>query len=319
MNSIELKGIRENGIGFSGIFLLRGVTKKVAKNGRSYLLIEVGDRYGSFTFNCYEDSPFFNFFLNNDLGAVIQVDGLSELYNDRFSPRIMAVKRLTQRDVEENNLAHELNDGPKETLELLRQELTDQIARIRHPELKKTVENALAEVGDSFWTHTAAISMHHAYKHGLLEHSVHVARAGIALLSAYPFINADLAIAGMILHDIGKTQEYSGAVVFERTEAGLLEGHVVLGYRIVRRAAIGAKLADDLLIQLEHIILSHQGRLEYGAAVLPSTPEGVFVSLLDNLDARMNMVERALDTTPANQKFSEKIAGLDNVRVLTQR
>jgi 3'-5' exoribonuclease len=122
----------------------------------------------------------------------------------------------------------------------------------------------------------------------------------------------------MLLHDIGKSWEYSGEGVFSRTCLGNLQGHVVLGYRIARKAAIAVGLEDELTIQLEHIILCHQGMLEYGAAVLPSSPEGIFVALVDNLDARMGMVERAIDNTAPNHEFSEKILGLENVRVFTK-
>lgn len=317
MNSVELRSLKETGLPFSGVFMLRGCSRKVAKNGRPYLAVEVGDRFGSFFFNAYEDSAIFGLLNNAELGIFLQVDGISDFYNDRFSPRIQTVRRLTSREIHDRGLEKQLLDGPKESLEALRKELQSFIDRIQHSQLRQTVLNALEEVGEAFWISTAAISMHHAYRHGLLEHSLHVTRAGAALLPFYPFIDADLALTGMILHDVGKVLEYAGDRAFERTRAGLLEGHVVLGYRIVRKAGIQAGLDDDILLQLEHIILSHQGLLEYGAAVLPASPEGVFVSLLDNFDARMNMVERALDITPATQEFSEKILGLDSVRLLT--
>lgn len=317
MNSLQLKAIGENGIPFSGIFLLKGVTKKVAKNGKSYLLVEVGDRFGSFSFNIYEDSPIFGLMLNGPREAFLRIDGLSEIYNDRFSPRIQSIRRIPAEEIRRENLEKDLIAGPNESPEALRQELESYRQMIGHEGLRQTVQNALLEVDDKFWTHTAAVSMHHAYRCGLLEHSVHVARAGIKLLPAYPFINGDLAIAGMLLHDVGKTLEYDGETAFERTRAGLLQGHVVLGYRIVRKAAMKAGLDDDLLVQLEHIILSHQGLLEYGAAALPATPEGVFVALVDNLDAKLNMVERTLETAPDGQEFSDRIPGLENVRLYT--
>jgi 3'-5' exoribonuclease len=85
---------------------------------------------------------------------------------------------------------------------------------------------------------------------------------------------------------------------------------VVLGYRQVRRAALKAGLSEDLVDRLEHIILSHQGELEWGAATKAATPEAVFVSMVDNLDAKMGMVQYALRTTPAKQDFSEFVPGL---------
>ena len=149
--------------------------------------------------------------------------------------------------------------------------------------------------------------MHHAYRHGLLEHTVHMARAAGALLPLYREVDPDLALAGILLHDIGKTIEYTGALAPRRSRRGILQGHVVLGYQLVRKAGLKAKLDSDRLERLEHIILSHQGEMEWGAAALAATPEAVFVSLIDNLDAKMGMVQRALRQAAAGEEFSERL------------
>jgi len=125
-------------------------------------------------------------------------------------------------------------------------------------------------------------------------------------------------MAGILLHDIGKTIEYEGTLVTQRSRKGLLQGHVVLGYQLARRAGLKAKLAAGLLERLEHIILSHQGELEYGAAVMAATPEAVFVSMIDNLDARMGMVQRALRQAGPDEEFSERLPGL-SAQLLTRK
>jgi 3'-5' exoribonuclease len=318
MNSLELKSIEVASTPFTGVFLLRSISRRTAKNGRPFLAVEVCDRYGTFTFNVFDDSEMFSLLQNSATGTCLQIEGLTEIFNDRFSPRVQRARRLSQKEVRDQGFDRDLYDGPRESVDAMKMELDGYIQRIGNEKLRQTVRQALADVGDIFFTNTAAVSMHHAYRCGLLEHSLHVTRAGIALLPSYAFINADLAISGMILHDIGKAWEYCGDGAYERTRMGLLEGHVVLGYRIVRRAALASGLGEDLLLQLEHIVLSHQGLPEYGAAVLPSSPEGVFVALVDNLDAKMAMVERALGTTPSNQEFSERIPGLENARVFVK-
>ncbi|MDR1438259.1 MAG: HD domain-containing protein [Puniceicoccales bacterium] len=317
INSRDLKGLDENGRVFVGVFLLRSVSLRRAKNGKTFLVSDVGDRFGSFSFNLFEENAAFNMMQNASPGTLLEITGVYETFNDKFSPRINGVRRMSSAELKGLNLEHQLYDGPKESPKELQSELEGQIRRIANERLRATVQCALDDIGDLFMQNTAAVSMHHAYRYGLLEHSVHVTRAGIALLPFYPHINGDLAIAGMILHDIGKCLEYEGDGVYVRTRIGNLQGHVVLGYRLVRKAALASGLEDDLTLQLEHIILSHQGMLEYGAAVLPSSPEGVFVALLDNFDARMAMVEKAIDNTPANHEFSDKILGLENVRVFT--
>jgi 3'-5' exoribonuclease len=184
--------------------------------------------------------------------------------------------------------------------------------------LRETVVEIIEELGDYFEIRPAGISMHHAYKSGLLEHTVHAVKAGQALLPLYPFVDHDLAIAGLILHDIGKVLEYTGDLVAQRTKIGVLEGHLIIGYRIVRRVALQRKLNSDILERLEHILLSHHDLPEYGAVVRPATPEAFFVAMVDNLDAKMGMVEQLLKTTPVVNVFSDKHFGLDS-RILVEK
>jgi 3'-5' exoribonuclease len=185
------------------------------------------------------------------------------------------------------------------------------MAQIRHPEVGQTVTALFDEVGESFKTAPAAIAMHHAYRHGLLEHTVHMARVCQALRPLYPEVDPDLALAGVLLHDVGKILEYEGTLAIQRSRRGILQGHVVLGYQLVRKAGLKAKLDPDRLERLEHIILSHQGELEYGAAAIAASPEAVFVSMIDNLDAKMGMVQRALRQAVEGEEFTDRILGLN--------
>src|SRR4029079_2406754 len=98
-------------------------------------------------------------------------------------------------------------------------------------------------------------------------------------------VEPELRMAGVLLHDTGKAIEYEGTLATKRSRRGILQGHVVLGYQLARKHDTRAKLDGDRLERLEHIILSHQGEPEWGAAVYAATPEAVFVSMIDNLDA----------------------------------
>jgi 3'-5' exoribonuclease len=140
---------------------------------------------------------------------------------------------------------------------------------------------------------------------------------GLALLPIYKEVDFDLAIAGIILHDIGKLEEYEGDIATKTTRVGILQGHVVLGYKVARKAAILSNLSEDLTERLEHIILSHQGEKEWGAAAMAATPEAVFVSMVDNLDAKMGMVQRTLRNAPENAEFSDYLPGLKTRLLLT--
>lgn len=312
----ELKQLDPNiAAPFRSILILRRKTVKTAKNGNPFLSIELGDSGGSFTANCFGDSPVFAALENVAEGSIIRVSGKTEYYQERFSPRLQAAEELDAAEAEAEGVLSQLVEVPPESEGELWAHIEEAIDAIKHPHLRETVQRVMDEMGAQFRTSTAAISMHHAYRHGLLEHTTHMVRAARALLPLYPQVDADLAIAGIILHDIGKLEEYEGDFAAKVSRIGTLQGHVVLGFRTARKAAIQSKLNADLTERLEHIILSHQGEKEWGAAAMAATPEAVFVSMVDNLDAKMGMVQRVLRNTPEGEEFSEYLHGLQT-RVL---
>ena len=249
---------------------------------------------------------------------MVRVEGKTDYYQGRLSPRITKADPLSGEQLAAPGVVENLVEVAPEDPAKLWEECQGFAASIGHAELRATVQAVFDDIGEAFKAAPAAVAMHHAYRHGLLEHTVHMARAGRALLPLYPEVDADLAMAGVLLHDVGKVIEYEGTLATQRSRKGILQGHVVLGYQLVRKAGLKAKLDADRLERLEHVILSHQGELEYGAAVLAATPEAVFVSMIDNLDARMGMVQRALRQAAAGEEFSEKILGL-NAQLLTKK
>lgn len=295
---------------FRGTFLILQSTKKTAKNGQEYLSLELGDRTGQFHFACFANSPSFTFFSQVEKGAAVAVEGRSDYYQERFSPRIFSAKLVPKEEARSHQMMERLVKTSVEKEEDLWGELLGYVEGIDHRKLRITVDSVIREHEVRFRTVAAAISMHHAYRCGLLEHTVHLCRAAQALLPLYAELDRDLVIAGVIVHDIGKILEYTTELSTTRTREGLLQGHVVLGYRMVRKAALQACLNPHYREQLEHIVLSHQGELEWGAAAMASTAEGVFVSMLDNLDAKMGMVQEAFRELAANAEFSEFLPGL---------
>jgi 3'-5' exoribonuclease len=274
------------------------------------LVIELGDNSGSFSANCFENSELFSLCEDLNEGAILRLSGTTDYYQGRFSPKLLAAEVIEASEAEDEGLLHQLVEVPPESEAELWADIEAAIAVIQHPALRATVQKVMDEWGSSFRSSTAAISMHHAYRHGLLEHTTHMVRAARALLPLYPEVDPDLSIAGVLLHDIGKLEEYEGALAPKVSRIGTLQGHVVLGFRTARKAALQAKLNADLTERLEHIILSHQGEKEWGAAAMAATPEAVFVSMIDHLDAKMGMVQRALRTTPESEAFSDYLPGL---------
>jgi 3'-5' exoribonuclease len=315
---VALKGrpLETSGAPFEALLLYGKCNTKTAKNGSEYLIVELLDATGTLSVNCFSNTVAFDFFKKAKEGQIVQVKGNTDFYQERLSPRITGVVAVDETYVRANGLMDRLIAASAEHPDLMWEELMGHIQAIQHPELRATVQRVMDEIGDGFKIMPGAISMHHAYKHGLMEHTLHMARAGRALFPLYPEVHADLALAGIILHDIGKTVEYIYEKVTKKSPSGILQGHVVLGYRMARKAALQSGLDEVLLERLEHIILSHQGELEWGAAVMAATPEAVFVSLVDNLDAKMGIVQNALRQQKTG--FSAFLPGLKTTLLLEE-
>lgn len=309
----QLKALENStGHAFASVLLLRRLTAKTASNGNAFFSIELGDRTGTFSCTIFSDHPQFELLKSLPEGSAIRVAGKIDYYQGRLSPKLGKIAALSDEELGAPGVLDHLVEAAPEDPTAMWAEFGTFIDAIKHDELRMTARGVFEEIGESFRTAAAAVQMHHAYRHGLLEHTLHMARAAKALLPLYPEVHADLAMTGILLHDTGKTTEYEGALATKRSRKGILQGHVVLGYQLVRKAGLKAKLAPDLLERLEHIILSHQGEPEWGAAVYAATPEAVFVSMIDNLDAKMGMVQRALRQTEESEEFSERLPGLNS-------
>ena len=184
---------------------------------------------------------------------------------------------------------------------------------ISHAELRATVRHVLEEIGESFRTAPAATMMHHAYRHGLLEHTVHMARGGTGapspLSRGRPRPGDGRASSSTTS---GKTIEYEGALAAKRGRRGILHGHVVLGYQLVRKAALKAKLDPERTERLEHVILSHQGKLEWGAATRsPRRPRPSSSPWWTTSTPRWGWSSGRSATRQPGDEFTERILGLD--------
>lgn len=166
----------------------------------------------------------------------------------------------------------------------------------------------------------AAVSLHHAWIGGLLEHTLQLLQLAEVMLPLYPRLNRDLVLVGLFLHDLAKTSELSWEKGFEYTTLGNLMGHVVLGSLMLERklrevmASNGPEVPSRARVVLHHIILSHHNEPEFGAAKRPSTPEAIFVAMLDNLDAKTAMAlshARPEGDDGGGPEFTDKVWALD--------
>jgi 3'-5' exoribonuclease len=214
-------------------------------------------------------------------------------------------------------------------------ELTKILGTLQHPAARALAQVYLndAHLMAAFKKAPAAKSMHHAFLGGLLEHTLQLLRLAGAVCPLYPKINRDVVMLGLFLHDLGKTRELIYDRTFSYSDRGELIGHIVDGAIMLHDKAqqvmrdTGQRLPPNLVMVLQHIIISHHGQPEFGAAKVPMTPEAILVSLLDNLDAKTTMCLAAARpdagfADPTEQKgetlggnFTEKQWALDNAKL----
>jgi 3'-5' exoribonuclease len=161
--------------------------------------------------------------------------------------------------------------------------------RIERPALRRLAEETLAAYGERLRVHPAAKSMHHAYRGGLLEHVVSMAELAVAVCAHYRTLDRDLLLIGVLFHDLGKLAELGAMPANDYTLEGRLVGHVVIGRDLLReRCAAIPGFPDELRLELEHMVLAHQGKKEYASPVEPATPEALVLHYLDDLDSKIN-------------------------------
>jgi len=180
------------------------------------------------------------------------------------------------------------------------------IGKMKNPFLKKVVSNIFREHKDKLLIHPASVMMHHNYRSGFLEHILSMAKIAEKLTPIYK-LDQDLVMAGVLLHDIGKLTEISSSLEAEYTDEGNFIGHIVIGRDMVREACAKIKGFPKILQQqLEHIILSHQGKFERQSPKQPSFEEALLVHFIDNLDAKMNLMKLALEEDQQDGKWTDR-------------
>ena len=197
--------------------------------------------------------------------------------------------------------------------DVYREEIECTIDAFASEDLKKIVREMLRLAGPDLTWFPAAQRLHHAERTGLLHHTCSMLNTAEHIIEAYPFLHGDLLRAGVILHDLSKISEMKSdnlGNVTDYTREGLLIGHLVRGVARLAEAAKNVGVTGEIVVLLEHMIISHHGIPEYGSPKPPMFPEAEVLNWIDTLDARMNEMEGIMARTPAGA-FSEKIWSLD--------
>lgn len=288
-----------------GQFLVSNSAKCVNNAGSNYLNVELRDSSASINAKKWDVSV-----ENESLfvqGNVLYIEGDVLKYKETLQIKILSACLVNPNEVDVSKF---IKQPPVPKEELVKR-FNDYVNSIKDPDCQKILEYLIKRLSPKLFDYPAAVSVHHDYASGLLMHTVSMADHGEYFAKYYPDINRDLLITGILLHDMGKTIEFEGPVIYKYSVEGKLLGHISLMVSEIRRAAEGLKLTSETPLLLEHMVLSHHGYNEFGSPIVPLTKEALLLSLIDNLDSKMVIVEKAYEGVKPGE-FTNKIFPLDN-------
>ena len=286
---------------------IRSAEKRKDSKGNDYVDMNLTDRTGEINCKIWnwapdEETP--------ESGQPVKVRGTIQEYNGRLQLRVEKWRLCTDEDPVDMNAL--VPCAPRKPEEMFK-EIEDTLESFTNEDLKKLTRGMLDIAGDRLKWFPAAQRMHHAERSGLLHHTTDMLRLARALLGLYPWLNRDLLLAGVIIHDLGKIDEMKSdrtGNVTDYTRDGQLLGHLVRGITNLNRVAAETGVTGESLVLLEHMLLSHHGESEYGSPKPPMFAEAEALHWIDIMDARMNAMKTVTDKTPPGA-FSEKIFSLD--------
>lgn len=271
-----------------GAFSIANTQIGTKKNGEPYLRCLIGDKTGQVPGRKWTVDE--NLIRRLPTDGFIWLEGETQAYQGELQIIVHVIDPLDPSPEQMRELLPASQRDPKDMFD----EVVQLLGTLEHPAMKALAQIYLDDefLMDQFRTAPAAKTMHHAYLGGLCEHTLNLMKLTDAVCPLYPKISRDLVMMGLFLHDLGKTRELVYDRGFSYSDRGELIGHIVEGAIMLHDKAqqmmreSGQRLPAGALTVLQHIILSHHGIPEYGAAKIPSTPEAIFVSMLDNLDAK---------------------------------
>ncbi len=295
----------KDGERFLGQLLITSCLKGVTNNGLSYLTMELRDSSGQINGKKWEvteeDEKVFV------AGNVIYVNAEVIFYKTSLQLKVLSGKPLKEEEINIENFTQKA-PVPYEELYSKYQYYRSQI---HDTELNQVIDYIMKKHENQFLNYPAASSIHHNYTHGLLYHTVSMLSHGEYLANYYGDVDKELLYAATILHDVGKTVELEGPVVFKYSLEGKLIGHISIISGEIAEARSVLNLNSEKTLLLQHMILSHHGELEFGSPVMPLTKEAVILHAVDKIDSEINIVSKALDTVEEGS-FTNKVFALDN-------
>lgn len=294
----------ENGARIVTPLLIVNVLKGVTQNGAPYLSITFQDDSGTIEGKWWDVKPEYEGLVSQGKIGLVTCDVL--LYRNALQIRIHDINFDGE---------YELSDfipSSQFDKEFLKKEILGHVNRIQDPIYKSIVEACFEYYGEDFYNYPAATRNHHDFVGGLATHVYGMCQLGVEISRLYPILDQDLLLSGILIHDMGKIEEYTSAILSEYTPKGKLLGHISIMqaqlYEITKR--LGYEDTEQAML-LRHLVLSHHGQYDYGSPVLPLVKEAEVLNFIDNLDARLNMFEK-IYTELDEGTFAPRAFALEN-------
>lgn len=292
-----------------GYCLIKSVEKKLTAKGVPYLDLVLADNGGEISAKLwdYKETPS-NQFKKFDF---VKVRGTYVPFNDTMQFRVERIRPVLPED---NVMIEDYVPSACLTGEIMLAEVEKIVDSFSDEELKKLVSAVIAEYRERLVYWPAAKNLHHAVRSGLLMHTLSILRLAASVCKIYRFVNYDLLCSGAILHDIAKIEEIDVSptgIASEYTTKGNLLGHLVMGAMAIDRIGRANGISDETLTLVEHMLISHHGTPEFGAAKLPMFIEAELLSELDLMDARLYEMHQAVEAVEAGA-FTPRQWALEN-------
>lgn len=290
---------------FEGFLLVRTADQRTGSNGSKYLDLNLADKTGEVNAKVWDGNipcpvP----------GSIVKVRGTTLEYNGRLQLRVERIRTAADGDPVDLSL---LAPCAPEKPEDMYRELVETTEAFGSEPIRRLTLELLSQYESKLLYFPAAQKIHHAERGGLLHHTTGMLRLARLIVQQYDFLNRDLLFAGVILHDLCKTEEMDSSdmgVVRDYSTEGLLLGHLVLGVTRIQEAANRLGITGEVVLMLQHMMLSHHGEADFGSPRKPMFPEAEALHWIDLLDARMNEMQGAIAKLKPGV-FSEKIWSLD--------
>ena len=300
------------GIDIEGFYLLKSAFPKVTVSGKPFLTAVLADESGTIEAKVWDYSGPIG---ERNAGKVIKVRGSVSDYRGALQVTVDKLRLAAEDD--HVDVSRLVRVAPIDRAGAYA-DITRLVSTLEDADYRAVCEEMLRRHEDAFRTIPAAKSVHHSFLSGLLMHTYNMLRLADFLAAQYAdSVNRSLLLAGTLLHDFGKEREFTFSelgLVTDYSTKGQLLGHLVMGAQEIAALSAELDLPEEKAMLLEHLILSHHGEPEFGAAVLPQCAEAELLSLIDQIDSRMEIYREALAPLKSGE-FSQRIFALDNRRI----